>query len=49
LDLFDPNNVRADVLADIPVVPGRSDWSILLGARDIGEEDLFVGGIRLTR
>jgi phospholipid/cholesterol/gamma-HCH transport system substrate-binding protein len=49
LDVFDPNNVRADVLADIPVVPGRSDWSILLGARDIGEEDLFVGGIRLTR
>jgi phospholipid/cholesterol/gamma-HCH transport system substrate-binding protein len=49
LDLFDPNNVRADVLADIPVVPGRSDWSILLGARDIGEEDLFVGGIRLKR
>ena len=49
LDVFDPNNVRADVLADIPVVPDRSDWSILLGARDIGEEDLFVGGIRLKR
>jgi phospholipid/cholesterol/gamma-HCH transport system substrate-binding protein len=49
LDLFDPNNVRADVMADIPVVPGRSDWSVLLGARDIGEEDLFVGGIRLKR
>ena len=49
LDVFDPNNVRADLLVDIPVVPGRDDWNILLGARDLGEDELFVGGVRLKR
>jgi phospholipid/cholesterol/gamma-HCH transport system substrate-binding protein len=49
LDIFDPNNVRADIYADIPILPDRANWSILLGARDIGEEDLLVGGIRLER
>jgi phospholipid/cholesterol/gamma-HCH transport system substrate-binding protein len=49
VDVFDPNELRADVLAVVPVVPGRSDWSLLLGARDIGKEDLLVGGVRLTR
>jgi phospholipid/cholesterol/gamma-HCH transport system substrate-binding protein len=49
LDVFDPNNVRADLLADIPIVPGRDDWSILVGARDLGDGELFVGGVRLKR
>jgi len=49
LDVFDPNNVRADLLADIPIVPGRDDWSVLVGARDLGEGESFVGGIRLKR
>ncbi len=49
LDVFDPNNPRADVMADVPVFAGRTEWSLLLGARDLGEEDLLVGGIRLKR
>ncbi|GAH80486.1 unnamed protein product, partial [marine sediment metagenome] len=49
LDIFDPNNLRADLLANIPVVPGRDDWNILVGARDLGEDELFVGGVRLKR
>jgi phospholipid/cholesterol/gamma-HCH transport system substrate-binding protein len=49
LDIFDPNNVRADIYADIPVLPERANWSILLGARNIGEDELLVGGIRLKR
>jgi len=49
LDVFDPNDIRADLLAEISPVPGRSEWSLLLGARDIGEEALFVGGVRLQK
>ena len=49
LDIFDPNDLRADITADIPVVPGRADWSILLGARDIGYEELFIAGARLKK
>ena len=49
LDIFDPNNIRADLLADIPIVPGRDDWSVLVGARDLGDDELLVGGIRLKR
>ena len=49
LDVFDPNDLRVDILADVPFVLGRSDWSVLLGARDLGDEELFLGGIRLRR
>lgn len=49
LDLFDPNDLRADVLADIAIIPGRSDLSLLLGARDIGQDGFLVGGVRLKR
>ncbi len=49
LDIFDPNDIRADLLADVPLVLGRSDWSILAGVRDIGDEERVVGGIRLKR
>jgi phospholipid/cholesterol/gamma-HCH transport system substrate-binding protein len=49
LDLFDPNNPRADILADVPIFAGRTEWSVLLGARDVGDEGLLVGGIRLKR
>jgi phospholipid/cholesterol/gamma-HCH transport system substrate-binding protein len=49
IDLFDPNNVRADVLADVPFALGRSDWGLLAGMRDIGEDNLLVAGIRLKR
>jgi phospholipid/cholesterol/gamma-HCH transport system substrate-binding protein len=49
LDLFDPNNPRADILADVPVFAGRAEWSVLLGARDVGDEGLLVAGIRLKR
>ena len=49
LDLFDPNDLRADAIADIAAVPGRSDLSLLLGARDIGQDAVIVGGVRLKR
>jgi len=49
LDIFDPNNVRADLFADVPFVLGRADWSLLAGVRDVGEEAVYVGGIRLKR
>jgi phospholipid/cholesterol/gamma-HCH transport system substrate-binding protein len=49
LDLFDPNALRADVLVEVPFVQGRSGWSFLAGARDVGEDPVYVGGIRLER
>ncbi len=49
LDIFDPNNVRADLFADVPFVLGRGDWSLLAGVRDVGEEAVYVGGVRLKR
>jgi len=49
VDLFDPNVPRADILADVPLVLGRSDWSLLTGLRDLGHESVLVGGIRLKR
>ncbi len=49
LDVFDPNDLRADLLTDIAVVPGRADLSIILGARDIGQDAVLVGGMRLKR
>jgi len=47
LDLFNPNALRADIFAEVPV--GRTDWSLLTGARDLGEENLFIVGARLKR
>ena len=49
LDLFDPNALRADILVEVPFVQGRSGWSFLAGARDVGERPVYVGGIRLDR
>ena len=49
LDLFDPNDVRADILADFPLLLGRSDVSFVTGVRDIGEDSLFVAGLRFRR
>ena len=49
VDLFDPNEPRADILADVPLVLGRSDWCLVTGLRDLGDEGMFVGGIRLKR
>jgi phospholipid/cholesterol/gamma-HCH transport system substrate-binding protein len=49
LDLFDPNDLRLDLLADVPVIPGRSDLSLILGARDIGHDSTVVGGVRVKR
>jgi phospholipid/cholesterol/gamma-HCH transport system substrate-binding protein len=47
LDLFNPNSMRADVLLGVPL--GRSDWALLAGARDVGQENLFVIGARLRK
>lgn len=49
LDVFDPNNVRADLYADVPFVLGRGEWSLLAGVRDVGDEAIYVGGVRLKR
>jgi len=49
LALCDPHALRADVLVEVPFVQGRSGWSLLAGARDVGEGSIYVGGIRLRR
>ncbi len=49
LDMFDPNDFRIDVLADIPLIQGRSDLSAILGARDLGHDSTIVGGLRVKR
>jgi len=49
VDVFDPNDLRAVVLLALPVVPGRSNVDFLLGARDLGDEGLFVAGARFSR
>lgn len=49
VDVFDPNELRADVLADIPLILGGSDLSLVAGARDLGGGSLFVLGARVRR
>jgi len=49
VDVFDPNNLRADVLLGLPILPGRTTVDFLLGARDLGDEGLFVAGARFRR
>ncbi|MBE9566416.1 MAG: hypothetical protein IMF16_06680 [Proteobacteria bacterium] len=49
VDIFDPNDPRADVLADVPFVLGRSEWGLLTGVRDLGADHLFVAGVRMRR
>jgi phospholipid/cholesterol/gamma-HCH transport system substrate-binding protein len=49
LDVLDPNNVRADILADIPLILGRQDLGLTAGVRDLGEDTLFVAGLRMRR
>lgn len=49
LDVLDPNNLRADLLADIPLILGRKDVGLTAGVRDLGEEALFVAGVRMRR
>ena len=49
LDVLDPNNLRADLLADIPLILGRQDLGVTAGVRDLGDETLFVAGVRMRR
>jgi phospholipid/cholesterol/gamma-HCH transport system substrate-binding protein len=49
LDLFDPNALRADAMAALPVVPGRSNLDLILGVRDVGDENLLLAGVRYRR
>jgi phospholipid/cholesterol/gamma-HCH transport system substrate-binding protein len=49
LDLFDPNALRADILADVPLILGRADLGVTAGVRDLGGDALFVTGVRLRR
>lgn len=49
VDLFDPNNLRADVTATLPMILGSRDLSFVVGMRDLGQDDLFVVGARFRR
>lgn len=49
LDLFDPNALRGDILASVPLVLGDSDLSLVAGMRDLGQGNLYVVGARLQR
>ena len=49
VDIFDPNDLRGDILADVPFVLGRSEWGLLAGMRDVGANNLFVAGVRMRR
>ncbi|MHC4165206.1 MAG: MlaD family protein [Planctomycetota bacterium] len=51
LDVFDPNDLRFDFMADIPFVLRQSEWkwSTVIGARDLGGDETFVGGLRLEK
>jgi phospholipid/cholesterol/gamma-HCH transport system substrate-binding protein len=49
VDLFDPNDLRVDILGDVPLVSGRGDLGISAGIRDLGAESLFVAGVRMRR
>jgi len=47
VDLFNPNSLRADVIGDVPL--GSSGWSLMMGVRDLGKENLYVVGGKVTR
>ncbi len=49
LDVLDPNDLRADLLADIPFVLGKKDVGLTLGVRDLGDDSFFVAGVRMRR
>lgn len=49
VDIFDPNQLRADVLADVPLILGATDWGMLVGMRDVGGDNLFVAGAQARR
>jgi phospholipid/cholesterol/gamma-HCH transport system substrate-binding protein len=49
VDLFDPNRLRADVMADVPLILGATDWGMTVGVRNAGGENLFVVGARAKR
>ena len=47
VDLLNPNSLRADVIGDVPL--GRSGWSLMMGVRDLGKDNLYVIGGKITR
>jgi phospholipid/cholesterol/gamma-HCH transport system substrate-binding protein len=47
VDLFNPNSLRADVMGDVPLA--NSDWSLMMGVRDLGKGNLYVVGGKVTR
>ena len=49
VDLFDPNHLRADILADMPLPIQGTDWGLMAGVRDLGQDNLFVFGARVKR
>lgn len=49
VDVFDPNSLRADVTASLPMILGSADLSFVTGVRDLGEDNLFVVGARFRR
>jgi phospholipid/cholesterol/gamma-HCH transport system substrate-binding protein len=49
VDVFDPNDLRADVTASLPMLLGTTELSFVTGVRDLGDDNLFVVGARFRR
>jgi len=49
IDLLDPNRLRADLIADVPLILGTTDLGLVAGVRDLGDDSLFVFGGRIKR
>jgi len=49
IDVFNPNDLRADVMADMPLILGGTDWALLGGVRDVGAGNLLVLGARVSK
>jgi len=47
IDVFDPNALRADVLGEVPL--GHSGWSLMMGVRDLGKENQYVVGSKMSQ
>ena len=47
VDVFDPNALRADVLGEVPL--GHSGWSLMMGVRDLGKENQYVVGSKMSQ
>jgi len=47
VDVFNPNSLRTDITGEVGL--GNSGWSVMMGVRDLGKENLYVVGGKVTR